>query len=122
LIAAGTDDAILAILQNEIEERWESDWLFETAKAWDAIHRCLTDGTLEHSSGTYPFRLAIMGGQQLHKGGAYVVSLVRPGEVADVAEALSKIDRGWLRNKYDTLDVELYGVEKSDEDWKYRWE
>jgi hypothetical protein len=33
----------------EIEEAWESP--FETDKAWDALHRCLSDGTLDVTSG-----------------------------------------------------------------------
>jgi Domain of unknown function (DUF1877) len=30
-----------------IERRWEERFLAQTDKAWDAIHRCLTDGTLD---------------------------------------------------------------------------
>ena len=36
----------MAVIE-EIEDRWDRDWLVETDKAWDAIHRCLTGGTLE---------------------------------------------------------------------------
>jgi Domain of unknown function (DUF1877) len=43
----GDDDHLIDVL-GEIEERWDRDWLVETDKAWDAIHRCLTDGTLNY--------------------------------------------------------------------------
>ena len=37
---------MLDIVQEEIEEPWDEEWLLEMDKAWDAIHRCLTDGRL----------------------------------------------------------------------------
>jgi hypothetical protein len=35
-----------------IEEAWDLDHLAESDKAWDAIHRCLTDGQLDAGGGT----------------------------------------------------------------------
>lgn len=52
LLTAGSDDAVIEIVQEEIEEEWDEKWLRETDKAWDAIHRCLTDGKLEWDSGS----------------------------------------------------------------------
>jgi hypothetical protein len=43
------NDALQEVLE-EIEERWDRRWLQETDKAWDAIHRCLTDGYLRSGS------------------------------------------------------------------------
>jgi hypothetical protein len=43
----GDRDAVAELLE-EIEEFWDDDALkVDTDKAWDAIHRCLTDGTLD---------------------------------------------------------------------------
>ena len=38
LLIATRDDDVLSVVQKEIEERWDTDWLCETDKAWDAIH------------------------------------------------------------------------------------
>ncbi len=35
---------VVEYIQEEIEDRWDREWLCATDKAWDAIHRCLTDG------------------------------------------------------------------------------
>ena len=47
-IASATDDDDLMAMIEEIEDPWDREWLVETDKAWDAIHRCLTGGTLEY--------------------------------------------------------------------------
>jgi hypothetical protein len=36
--AARDDDQLMALIE-EIEERWDRDWLVETDKAWDATGR-----------------------------------------------------------------------------------
>ncbi|MGC4056433.1 MAG: YfbM family protein [Paludibaculum sp.] len=122
LLSAASDEAVLAIVQDEIEERWEEEWLYQTDKAWDAIHRCLTGGRLSCSEGPYPLKLAVLGGDQLHEGEDYLVSFVNPEQAGDVARALRRIDRRWLRGRYDSLDADLYGVPKTDEDWEYTWD
>lgn len=55
------DDIALREFVEEIEEGadaegWDDEWVQETDKAWDAIHRCLTDGKLEY--GDTPFTSA----------------------------------------------------------------
>jgi hypothetical protein len=45
LDAVGDDDRVVSIVE-DIEEAWDEDFLAESDKAWDAIHRCLTDGHL----------------------------------------------------------------------------
>lgn len=122
LLTAPSDEAVLAIVQDEIEERWDEEWLYQTDKAWDAIHRCLTDGKLSCDGGAYPLKLAVLGGEQLHEGEDYIVSLVDPEKTSEVARELRRIDRQWLKGRYDALDEDLYGVPKSEEDWEYTWE
>ena len=48
LLQCGDDDSVLSLIQEDIEARWDADHLLELDKAWDAIHRCLTDGELNH--------------------------------------------------------------------------
>jgi hypothetical protein len=122
LLAAKSDRKLIALIE-QIERAWERPFVVETDKAWDAIHRCLTDGTLLYESGEYPLNLCICGGRQLHRGRDYTVSYVTAGQVKDVAAALGKVTRKWMRKQYDAIDPEEYDeVEMGDEDFDYTWE
>jgi len=112
------DDELMKTIA-EIENRWDREWLMETDKAWDAIHRCLTDGSLEY--GRTPFHKCILGTCSLYDGEDYIVSFLEPDEVKEVAEAIADIDRAWLRQKYDAIDPDDYDGELSDEDFEYTW-
>ena len=109
----------MEVLQEEIEERWDQEWLCETDKAWDAIHRCLTDGRLA-DDGTILGK-CILGGLQLHSGGDYIVSYLTPDEVAAVAHDLDPIDEQWLRGRYASLAQHGYDGPMCDEDFSFTW-
>jgi hypothetical protein len=119
LLAADGDDAVMAIVE-EIEESGERPHA-DTDKAWDAIHRSLTDGRLEWDNGTYPLNAVILGGRQLHEGEDYVVAYLAPDQVRDVAAALAEVDRDRLRAGYDRIDGEDYEFATDDEDFDYTW-
>jgi hypothetical protein len=106
------DSDLVAELLEEIEEHWDDDALkVDTDKAWDPIHRCLTDGTLDPDGGEYPLSHAILGGRHLHDDIYFVY--VSADEVRDVAGALGELDEAWLRQRFETLE---------DEDhWDYTW-
>src|SRR5262245_62055331 len=74
--------------------------LQETDKAWDAMHRCLSDGTLNPERGAYPLNRAVLGGRQLFHGRGYIVSFVPSEEVADVARTLESVTEEWMRERY----------------------
>lgn len=122
LLAATSDDAVLEIIEEEIEEAWDEEWLVETDTAWDAIHRCLTDGLLDIEPKFGPRGLAILGGRQLHQGEEYIIALVTPEEAGQVASSLAEIDPAWFRQRYDAIDPDDYGGPKSNEDFDYTWE
>src|SRR6516165_1028870 len=122
LLTAKSDRKLMELVEG-IEEAWEEPFVCETDKAWDAIHRCLTDGTLLYVSGEYPLNHCICGGRQLFRGRDYTVSYVAASQVKDVAAALAKVTRNWMRNRYDQLDPEdCDEVEMGDEDFEYTWE
>lgn len=121
LLAAASDDEVLAIVQGEIEERWDEAWLVQTDKAWDAIHRCLSDGALNLNGGRRLLSLAGLRGRQLHGGDGYIISLVTPDEVKEVAAEIAVPDEVWLRERYDAIDADDYGYPKSPEDFDYTW-
>jgi len=117
--AEAGDDALMEVVE-EIEEAWEREWLAETDKAWDGIHRCLTDGKLEW--GDTPLHKCILGRFNLHAGDDYLINLLDPNEVAEVAAAVAAIDRDALRRGYDAIDPEsYYYLVRSDSDFEYTW-
>lgn len=119
LDAARDDDELMAMIE-EIEDRWDRDWLVETDKAWDAIHRCLTGGTLEN--GPTPLHKCILGEVSRHEGEDYIVNLLGPEEVKEVAAAVRDIDEAEMRRNYFALEPEGYGTELSEDDFGYTWE
>jgi hypothetical protein len=121
LAAAGSDDAVLEIVE-EIEENSYDKLHCDTDKSWDAMHRCLTDGKLEYGNGSYPLRAAVLGGRQLVEEAEYTVSYVSADQVREVAEALSVIEEPWFRQRYETLRETDYVGPVDDDDFEYTWE
>ncbi len=102
LLATPDDDALMLMIE-DVESDWDEDWLAESDKAWDAIHRCLTDGSLEYAGGQPPLNLVILGGRQLGADEEYTISFVTSEQVKQVAAALAPIDEAWLRQRYFSL-------------------
>ncbi|MCZ7423679.1 MULTISPECIES: DUF1877 family protein [unclassified Micromonospora] len=123
LLAAADDgdgDAVDELIE-EIEESWAEDGLkVDTDKAWDTIHRCLTDGTLEPDGGEYPLSHAVLGGRRLHE--EYVVVYLTVDEARDVAAALQSVDRRELRQRFDAIDDPDYRGALDDADFDYTWD
>jgi hypothetical protein len=118
------DEARLEYVQEEIEEQFfesRQDDLAETDKAWDAIHRCLTDGTLEGAS-TSPLEIVVLGGEQLYSGDDYIMRLKRVDEVRAVVPHLARITEESLRSSYNKIDADEYEGEIGDNDFRYTWE
>lgn len=120
VLAAPDDRALLTVIQESIEERWDEEWLAQSDKAWDAIHRCLTDGTLSVKA-TTPRHRCILGGQQLHQGDSYVVSFVSPEQVQEVAEAIQALDETWMRTRYFAIPQSNYPHPLCEDDFQYTW-
>ena len=122
LLAAISDSKRIKLVE-EIEEIWEEPFVCETDKAWDAIHRCLTDGTLLYVSGEYPLNHVVCGGRQLYRRRDFTISYVSPLQVREVVEALPKITKAWMHQRYNKLDPKEYNeVEMGDEDFDYTWQ
>ncbi|MDJ0976056.1 MAG: YfbM family protein [Planctomycetota bacterium] len=119
LLAASSDDDVRFLIQEEIEERWDTDWLDETDSAWDAMHRCLGDGTL--GPGSPPLGQCVLGGRHLHEGRDYIVSYLSPAEVQEVAAALEGIDEAWMRAQFARLASTDYEGEMDEADFEYTW-
>jgi hypothetical protein len=122
LLAASSDDEVRAAVA-AIEEAWDKDHVGESDKAWDAIHRCLTDGSLDDEAGEFPLSHVIIGGKHLHEGEEYIVCFVTDEEVKAIAKALLPITRETMKGWYFTLlDKDDYEGEIGDQDFGYTWD
>ena len=113
------DEAVWSLVHDELEETIEGQWTFATDKAWDAIHRCLTDGRLDYDNGSPPLNRAIMAGFHQVEGGGDVVSVTPAEDVPAVAEALEQVTRDWLCDRYFAIDPTDYALSKQD--FEYTW-
>ncbi len=120
LAAAGDDEAVMAVVE-DIEQAWDKDYLAESDKAWEAIHRCLTDGELLYDNGTYPLNRVVCGGRQLYQGDDYTVSFVPAAEVRDVAEVLKPLTAEWFAERYRTVLRRDYSPNYGQDDLDYSW-
>ncbi|CAG1009011.1 hypothetical protein PHYC_03641 [Phycisphaerales bacterium] len=123
-LAAKSDDDLMELMEAIEEDEWDADpeypWAYQTDKAWDAIHRCLTDGTLAPGAG--PLAMFILGGQDVYKGDDYIVRLVKPEQASAAAQAARQVDEAWMRRRYFAIDPDDYGVVPSEQDFEYTWE
>jgi hypothetical protein len=115
----------LGYLQERLEDGYFSERPKCTAEmeyAWDAIHRCLTDGRLGVGNGRFPFTHVILGGEQLHGGGHYVLALKTPEQVAEIARMLGTLAREFIFERYDRIDPADYNRSLSSKDRQGTWE
>ncbi len=119
-----SDEDRLDYLQMEIEETYMEEhphWTCELDKAWDAIHRTLTNGKLEWDGGTYPLNHFILGGEILYFETDYIMTLKTPEQVADIANTIDRVKREIFRQKYFSIDPNDYGFATSEDDFEYTW-
>jgi len=122
LLEQTTEDDLLNLVVEQFEERYfteSPEWLAESDKAWDAMHRILTDGELSLDNGTYPLNHVILGGEFLYGSDDYIMSLKKPQQVTDIAEALAKFSESEFRARYFEIDEEDYEAEVSEDDYEY---
>ena len=63
----------------------------------------------------------MLGPRQLHKGEDYIVSLVLPEEVRDVAKAFETVTVEWFEERYSTVLPKDYVQANAQEDLDYTW-
>ena len=119
--ARGDDDAVLELLE-EIEDAWDAEWLVQSDKAWDAMHRALADGQLTFEGGKQhaPLGLVVLGGESMVEDDDETVVLLEPSSVAAAAQAMTKLTEECFRERYFRL-CPGYAPEFGDEDFDYTW-
>jgi hypothetical protein len=99
----------------------EADLVFECGTAWDPIHRCLTEGTLDAEGGEFPLNHCVLGGRRLHEGDDFEAVYLRPDIVPFVAEAIGDVKRAELYEIYMRLDPADYGRPSSEKEFDEIW-
>ncbi|MCI0359066.1 MAG: YfbM family protein [Planctomycetaceae bacterium] len=118
------DDARRDYLLEELEDKYfseEQDFLAESDKAWDGIHRALTDGRFTYDNGEYPLSHVVMGGEIVYHQSDYIMVLKSPKEVKDVANAIRDITEDNFKARYRKIDQALCEWPLSEEDCDYSW-
>src|SRR5688572_22344722 len=99
LLSHRTDEKTMKCIEEEIEGIWDEDWLAETDKAWDAIHRCLSEGSLR-CRGENILEKFVLCGRQLHRSSAYTVSYLTHDEVRELSETAAGVTKDLFRKRY----------------------
>src|SRR5262245_61234148 len=76
----------------------------ESDKAWDAMHRALSDGELTWDGGEYPINDVVLGGKLLYTGDDFILVLNTPEQARDVAAVLPDITEAEFRRRYFAID------------------
>ena len=119
------DSDRLEHLQETIEETYMeqfSEFTAQTDKAWDAMHRTLSDGELTWEAGEYPLNHVVLAGELLYAESDYIMSLKSPQQVREIAAALPGITEAEFRKRYFAINAKSYGFPLSEEDFAYTWE
>lgn len=112
-------------LVEEIEEEFfenQREFVAESDKSWDAMHRLLSDGELTWEGGEYPLNHVVLAGELLYTDEDYIMTLKTPAQVQDIATTILSMTEDKFRQRYNSIDEESYGMELSDQDYEYTWE
>ncbi len=118
------DDERIDFVVNQVEKRcfrFEREWLCHTDKAWDPIHRTLTDGELTCCNGEYPLSHVILGGERLCLGDKYIMILKTPEQVVDIAAAMKRVSEVEYRFRFFQLDEQECDFRVDDDNLGYSW-
>ena len=119
------DEERLEYVTDEVEEAYFADHeelMAQSDKAWDGMHRTLTDGRFAYDNGTYPLSHVIMGGEVVYGKSDYIMVLKTPSQVKDVARAVSPITEDEFKARYRKIDQRHCDWSLSEEDCDYTWD
>jgi len=114
------DEAARAFVR-ELADQRDAYYLQQTDKAWDAIHRCLADGTLAWAGGDWPRNGAILGGEPVYLGSDYIIMFLDDQDVAEIAGALDEVTQPWFRTRFFDLPAHGYEGHTDEPAFDYTW-
>ncbi|WP_163506287.1 DUF1877 family protein [Fodinicola acaciae] len=121
LLKAADDAARLAVVER-LGKAVDDENSLVTGGAWDAIHRCLTDGTLNLDGGDDPLAHAVLGGRHLCESDHSFISHLTAQQVAATATALDGLDKDWLLSRYRKLTSTDYDGPYDSDDFIATWD
>ncbi len=98
------------------------EYVAQSDKAWDAMHRTLADGQMAWDGGEYPLNHVVLAGELLYTEPDYIMSLKLPEQVRDIPAALPGITEAEFRRRYFTIDSAGYGCPVDEDDYAYTWD
>lgn len=105
-------DANPELLDEFLSDQLESEHSMDVDKSWHCIHFMLTG---DAEGGKAPLAWAIMGGEDCGEDAGYgPARILQPGQVKDVAAALSAIDRAEFISRYDPVAMKSADIYLSD--------
>lgn len=120
LLKLKSDEDLFNAVQEEIAPAATEETSFHCNAAWDALHRSLSNGTLDPRKGVRPLNMAFLCGNVLNRGEDYIAVLTTPSEVKQIAEALARVTEEELKKRY--FDQKFPGyLDKSQADWEHAW-
>lgn len=125
LLSKKNNEERLALIQEDIEGRYFEEpgrYVAQSDKAWDAMHRALSDGLLSYDAGQYPFNHVVLGGQLLYSEDDCIISLKTLEQVRDVALVIARRTQEQIREQHDPINPQEYGFDLTDEDFRYTWQ
>lgn len=93
--------------------------MLQMDKSWDAIHRCLTDGSLGHLNSKDPLAMCVLGGKDLHRGPHYIASYKTAEEVKRIASALEAVNPALIRARFESIVAHGYEGPADNDDLEY---
>lgn len=118
-ILTGANSAARRDLVNALEaELLPGPLALELDLAWEAMHRCLTDGTLRDGEG--PLSLFVLGGDRVDVGRAHIARIVSPTQARAATDASHDVTQSQFRNAYFALRARVdYAINETD--FQYTW-
>lgn len=123
-VFANKDDASLPPLIAELlgdKTLKANSQILDVKRTWDAIHRCLTEGTLDPEAGEFPLNHVILGGKKLHNGDDYIAVVVRPDMVTFIAEGLREVKEPDFRKAFFGLGEKGYDQAINEKEYSFIW-
>jgi hypothetical protein len=93
----------------------------DVGQAWDAMHRCLGDGTLGEDLQQYPLRIVVLGGEPIGDNPYFILRVKTPEQVRVAAKAMKDVVVADFRKCYFALPPEEYLI-SDEQDFEYTWD
>lgn len=117
-----TDEARAFQIREVLEETiYDTDRAQDTDKAWCGIHVCLTNPLFKEHFPDAPLEQVIMGGEQLHIGDEYIISLCSAETVQALAKILPEITEAEMNAAYAMIEPDYLGIPGGEDDQEYTW-